>query len=136
MQYPVMDSEHKDLFNCVRELQSNPSDTDAANRCTQVYQDHFTHEEKLFLSSNRYPDNLAYRHKSKHDAFMATMRGLPSPVPAKWFKYALNWLTQHIKNTDFGYKNKMPHPVSDPFSWDESFLVYVSFSKLTLMKLQ
>merc|ERR1712089_19323 len=44
--------------------------------------------------------------------------------PQKWIDFAKNWLTQHIPNTDFKYKNKMPFPVADPYVWDESFQVH------------
>jgi hemerythrin len=54
------------------------------------------------------------------------MRGLSTPVSQKWIDFAKYWLTQHIHNTDFRYKDKMPHHVADPYVWDESYQVYVS----------
>merc|ERR1711951_199847 len=69
------------------------------------------------------PAEELYQHINKHNAFIATMRGLKTPVASSWIDYATNWSTQHIKNTDFRYKDKMPHPVADPYVWDESFLV-------------
>jgi len=121
--YPDMDDEHKPLFSCVEELKTKPDDADLLASCYQSYVDHFVHEQSLFTKSSLYPAEEAYQHTNKHNAFLATMRGLKTPVPSSWIDYATNWLTQHIKNTDFRYKNKMPHPVADPYVWDESFLV-------------
>ena len=72
-----------------------------------------------------YADVDKYQHINKHNAFLATMRGLFTPVSQKWIDFAQNWLTQHIHNTDFRYKDKMPFHVADPYVWDESFQVYV-----------
>merc|ERR1711962_245666 len=121
--YPDMDDEHKPLFSCVEELKTKPDDADLLASCYQSYVDHFVHEQSLFTKYSLYPAEEAYQHTNKHNAFLATMRGLKTPVPSSWIDYATNWLTQHIKNTDFRYKNKMPHPVADPYVWDESFLV-------------
>merc|ERR1712133_44427 len=121
--YPDMDDEHKPLFSCDEELKTKPDDADLLASCYQSYVDHFVHEQSLFTKSSLYPAEEAYQHTNKHNAFLATMRGLKTPVPSSWIDYATNWLTQHIKNTDFRYKNKMPHPVADPYVWDESFLV-------------
>merc|ERR1719369_1734805 len=57
----------------------------------------------------------------KHAAFMATAHDMKLPVDQKWLDFAKNWLSQHIPNTDFVYKNKMPFAVPDPYVWDESF---------------
>ena len=119
-----MDNEHKPLFECVEELKTKSGDADLLKSCYEKYVDHFEHEQSLFKKSNLYPAEEAYQHINKHDAFLSTMRGLKTPVPSTWIDYASNWLTQHIKNTDFRYKNKMPQPVADPYVWDESYLVH------------
>merc|ERR1711872_1120199 len=90
--------------------------------CLDSYIFHFNHEQSLFKNSTLYPSEEQYQHINKHDAFLATMKGLTVPVATEWINYAANWLTQHIKNTDFRYKDKMPHPIADPYIWDESFL--------------
>ena len=104
-----MDEEHKPLFTCVAEIENHPNDQKLIDSCLEAYVEHFNHEQSLFTASNLYPDEEAYQHINKHDAFLATMRGLTTPVAQKWIDFAKNWLTQHIKNTDFRYKGKMPH---------------------------
>ena len=121
-----MDDEHRPLFACVVELKKTPGDAALLASCLKSYEDHFAHEEKLFTASNTYSDADEYQHINKHNAFLATMRGLSIPASQSFLNFAKNWLTQHIKNTDFRYKNKMPHHVADPYVWDESFQVNVS----------
>ena len=121
-----MDDEHKPLFQCVADIEADIENAGLIKSCMKLYEEHFQHEERLFTSSNLYPDEEAYQHINKHNAFLATMRGLTTPVAKTWIDFAKNWLTQHIKNTDFRYKDKMPHQVNDPYIWDESFQVNVS----------
>ena len=125
-QYKEMDDEHKPLFTCVADLEKTPEDADLLASCLKSYEDHFAHEQKLFTDSNTYADADKYQHINKHNAFLSTMRGLSSPASQTWLSFAKNWLTQHIRNTDFRYKGKMPHHVADPYVWDESFQVNVS----------
>merc|ERR1711887_268275 len=121
--YHDMDEEHKPLFTCVADLEKTPDDADLLASCLESYAFHFEHEQRLFKASNTYADVDKYQHINKHNAFLATMRGLSAPVSTGWIAFAKNWLTQHIHNTDFRYKNKMPHHVADPYVWDESFQV-------------
>ena len=121
-----MDEEHKPLFSCLEELKTKLDDKALLESCLESYIFHFNHEQDLFTNSTLYPSEEQYQHINKHNAFLATMKGLTVPVAASWIDYATNWLTQHIKNTDFRYKEKMPHPVADPYVWDESFLTNVS----------
>ena len=125
-----MDDEHKPLFSCLQKLGENPDDTDLLTTCLASYENHFSHEQSLFKASGTYPAEEAYQHVNKHDAFLATMRGVSTPVSPDWIAFAKNWLVQHIKNSDFRYKNKMPFPVSDPYVWDESYQVNVSIKTL------
>ena len=127
-----MDDEHKPLFDCLKKLESSPSDDSVLKECLENYTHHFEHEEELLSKSSLYPSEELYQHKNKHNAFLTVLKGVSTPVTQSWIDYAKNWLTQHIKNTDSRYKNKMPHPVADPYVWDESFLVNVSINCLIL----
>ena len=46
-----------------------------------------------------------------------------APVDLSEIKWSQDWLAQHIKNTDFGYKGALKHEVPEPYVWDESFKV-------------
>ena len=49
------------------------------------------------------------------------------PISTEAINEAKNWLTQHIKNTDFAYRGKLHlrrhYVVPDPYTWDDSFAV-------------
>jgi len=122
--YPQMDSEHKILFSCLHDVEADPTNADLAHSCIKSYEDHFKHEEKYLSESGTYSKEDLYQHINKHNAFLATAHGLSSPVDPKWIAFAKNWISQHIPNTDFKYKNKMPYTVPDPYVWDESFQVF------------
>ena len=68
---------------------------------------------------------------------MSTIQGTTVPVSKEMTEFIKNWLAQHIKNTDFSYKGKMPkvHPIPEPFQWDASFAVFVSNSNVFLIYL-
>ena len=89
----------------------------------------------------------ADEHKKKHDAsnffniyftlfiimnffqvFFKTLTWVTTPVSQEYVQYAKNWLAQHIKNTDFKYRYKLPtqHTVPEPYIWNNEFEVSVS----------
>merc|ERR1711872_1069049 len=119
VELPRIDDEHRGLFNAILLIERDNTKEHLTDAYIK-YRDHFEYEEGLFSQTK--DDEYVDSHKMKHNAFLATMKGLTVPVAASWIDYATNWLTQHIKNTDFRYKDKMPHPVADPYVWDESFL--------------
>ena len=112
------------LFSCLADVEANPSDAGILASCLKTYQDHFKAETDLLAQSATYPKEELYQHINKHNILLTSMEGLTTPVPQKWIDFAKNWLTQHIPNTDFRYKNMMPFPVADPYVWDESFEVF------------
>merc|ERR1712216_819911 len=119
--YQDMDEDHKVLFSCLADIEANPSDDGILASCLKSYQDHFKAETDLLAKSTTYPKEELYQHINKHNILLKSMAGLTTPVAQKWIDFAKNWLTQHIPNTDFRYKNMMPFPVADPYVWDESF---------------
>ena len=114
-----MDDDHKVLFSCHADVEANPSDEAILESCRKSYQDHFKAETDLLAKSSIYPKEELYQHLNKHNILFNSSAGLTTPVPQKWIDFAKNWLTQHIPNTDFRYKNMMPFPVADPYVWDE-----------------
>jgi len=122
--YKDMDEDHKELFSCLAAVEASPTDEALLRSCLQTYKDHFTAEEELMAKSSTYPKEELHQHINKHNLLLLTAESLTVPVSQEWIDFAKNWLTQHIPNTDFRYKEKLPFPVSDPIAWDESFQVY------------
>ena len=46
-----------------------------------------------------------------------------APVNLEDIKWAEDWLVQHIRNSDFGYRGALKHEVPEPYVWDEFFRV-------------
>merc|ERR1712080_112256 len=91
--YKDMDDEHKPLFTCISDVEANPNDGDLLASCLKSYEDHFRHEEALIANSATYSKSDLYQHINKHNSFLATARGLSTPVPQNWIDFAKNWLT-------------------------------------------
>ena len=121
VQQPQLDGEHRELFNglLLVESDNNPGNLAAAK---VQYHDHFSLEESLFCQTMS--ESYTADHKGKHKTFLARFDGWVTPVPASELTWAKNWLVQHIKNKDFKYVGSMPHPVSKPYDWNESFEVF------------
>jgi len=118
-----LDDEHKILFDLLEELKQNPNDVDVLNNNRDWFRDHFDYEEKQFLACGEPCD--ADAHKKKHDVFFKTLTWVTVPVSTEYIEWAANWFVQHIKNTDFRYKYKLPtqHKTPQPYIWNKEFEV-------------
>merc|ERR1712029_82507 len=89
-----------------------------------VFRDHFDYEEKQFMECGEPCD--ADAHKLKHDIFSKTLTWVTNPVSTEYMDFAMNWLAQHIKNTDFKYKYKLKtrHTTPEPYVWNKEFEVH------------
>merc|ERR1712168_1536699 len=114
-----LDDGHVILFNLMQQLGENPDDVDLLNKNRDIFRDHFDYEEKQFMACGEPCD--ADAHKKKHDIFFKTLTWVTNPVSQEYLDWAKNWLAQHIKNTDFGYRGHLKHEVPEPYVWDASF---------------
>merc|ERR1712192_90877 len=57
----------------------------------------------------------------KHVLFSERFAKMAAPVNHEEMKWAQDWLAQHIKNTDFGYRGHLKHDVPEPYVWDKTF---------------
>merc|ERR1711890_36361 len=130
--YTRLDNEHKNLFKVLAELKDNPNDIDILNNNRDTFRDHFDYEEKQFAVCGEVCD--ADAHKKKHDLVFKTLTWVTVPVSAEYIAFAANWLAQHIKNTDFKYRYKLPttHAVPQPYIWNTEFAV--AYPKLDNLK--
>merc|ERR1712080_460269 len=89
-----------------------------------TYVAHFVYEESQF-STILDADFDPADHKVRHDAIVNTLKGVVVPVSEEVTNFIENWLVQHIKNTDFKYKGKMPvvHAIPEPFRWTSYYAV-------------
>jgi len=122
--YEVLDNEHKILFELLEQLKQHPDDVDVLNNNRDWFRDHFDREEKEFMACGE-PCG-ADAHKRKHDVFFKTVTWVTVPVSQEYIEFAANWLVQHIKNTDFMYKYKLPthHNTPQPYIWNKEFEVF------------
>nr|ASW22253.1 hemerythrin [Capilloventer sp. Capillo1] len=102
--YDKLDTEHKGLFQGIFNVAANPSDAGALATLKQAVADHFASEEAMMKAGN-YPDYTT--HKAMHDDFTGTLNKVATPVSNDTIQFAKNWLVNHIKNTDFKYKDKL-----------------------------
>ena len=125
------------------DVQNNPNKQALVDELHKLMRDHFYYEEKQFCDSLDLPWDYCKEHKKKHVLFSARFNKFAAPVAEEDIKaqikcllddknynyllqWAQDWLAQHIKNTDFGYKGHLKHEVPEPYVWDESFATNVS----------
>ena len=122
-----MDDEHVGLFDVVREMEEHPGDAAVWEKLNNLYNEHFAAEEDLFTTIRDNTHDIA-DHRQRHMGLMKTIKGAVLPISGEITEFIKNWLAQHIMNTDFTYKGKMPkiHDVPNPYVWDASFAVFVS----------
>ena len=76
---------------------------------------------------------LIFLTLTRYKSYLSRIAKLVSPVTHDEIYYAMDWLAQHIKNTDFGYKGHLKHEVPEPYIWDASFATDVSIVNETFI---
>nr|AQV13628.1 hemerythrin [Drilonereis sp. EP-2017] len=102
--YDSIDKQHQGLFDGVFAVEKAPGDGGKLAALVKIVGDHFSAEEAMMTAKN-YP--AFSDHKAKHDEFLGTIKGLSAPVDGKTVDFAKDWLVNHIKEIDFGYKGKL-----------------------------
>merc|ERR1712133_338127 len=102
-------------FEAMYNLEQNLGDQGLVDTLQELLRDHFYYEEKQFCDALDLPWDYCKEHKKKHVLFSGKFEENND------IKWAQDWLVQHIKNTDFGYKGHLKHKVPEPYVWDASF---------------
>ena len=108
------------------DVENHPDDQNKVDKLQELMRDHFYYEEGQFCDSLDLPWDYCKEHKKKHVLFSEQFEKMAAPVNHEQMKWAQDWLAQHIKNTDFGYRGHLKHDVPEPYVWDESFATDVS----------
>jgi len=121
--YPRLDEEHVNLFKAMYNVENDLTNQDKVDALMKIMREHFFYEEAQFCDALNLPWDYCKEHKKKHSDFSERFAKMYAPVDLAEIKWAQDWLAQHIKNTDFGYKGGLKHEVPEPYVWDESFKV-------------
>ena len=105
----------------MRAVENDPMSQNKIDDLKDIMRNHFIYEESQFCDAKDIDWEYCKEHKKKHVLFSEKLAKMEAPVDNSEIKWAQNWLVQHIKNTDFGYKGKLAHPVPEPYVWDETF---------------
>jgi len=103
--YASIDEEHRGLFKGIFDVAGAPGDAGKLGTLVDLVKAHFATEEAIFAKSPDYKE--ADTHKATHADFVTKLGGLSTPVGPDTIKFAKEWLVNHIKGTDFGYKGKL-----------------------------
>merc|ERR1712080_14983 len=114
--YKRLDDEHIGLFESMYDLEMNLSSQEKVDNLQRLMRDHFYYEEAQFCDALDLPWDYCKEHKKKHVKFSERFAKIVAPVDMAEIKWAQNWLAQHIKNTDFGYKGFLKHEVPEHMS--------------------
>jgi hemerythrin family non-heme iron protein len=101
--YEKLDEEHKGLFQGIFACAKDPSDAKALGDLAAAVKTHFDNEEAMMLASDQYKGQYP-SHKPLHEDFLQKLGTLSVPLSADQLQFAKEWLVNHIKGTDFGYK--------------------------------
>merc|ERR1712112_356319 len=123
--YKRLDDEHIGLFESMYDVERNLHSQDKVDNLQRLMRDHFYYEEAQFCDALDLPWDYCKEHKEKHVKFSERFAKMIAPVDMSEIKWAQDWLAQHIKNTDFGYKGFLKHEVPEPYVWDESFKLII-----------
>ena len=105
----------------MREVEEDLLSQNKVDELKDLLRDHFVYEERQICDSKDIDWEYCKEHKKKHVLFSEKLAKMDAPVDEAEIKWAQNWLAQHIRNTDFGYKGKLSHPIPEPYVWDSSF---------------
>jgi hemerythrin family non-heme iron protein len=103
--YDNLDEEHKGLFQGIFTCAKDPTDGKALETLATAVKTHFANEEAMMQKSTNYTEFA--NHKPLHDDFVKKLGTLTVPLTADQLHFAKEWLVNHIKGTDFGYKGKL-----------------------------
>nr|AQV13694.1 hemerythrin [Nephtys incisa] len=101
--YEQIDEEHKGLFDGIFAC-CEKNDAATLQALVAKVKEHFENEEKL-MTEKKYSDLDA--HKAIHAKFIGDLNGLSAPLKDDKIIYAKEWLVNHIKGTDFKYKDQL-----------------------------
>ena len=108
-QYHRLDEEHDVLFAQILAVSQHPENADNLAILKKEMWNHFQYEEQRYCAV---PGYNCVDHKMKHYKFWVILDDLHVPVGCEEINWSKNWFTQHIKNTDHGYKTRLIGPDS------------------------
>ena len=102
------------LFAQILVVSQHPENADFLATLKKGMWDHIQYDEQRYCALYEYN---SVDHKMKHYKFWVILDDLQVTVGCEEINWSKNWLAQHIKNTDHGYKTRLNgHDTGDNFS--------------------
>ena len=102
------------LFAQILAVSQHPENADFLATLKKGMWDHIQYDEQRYCALHEYN---SVDHKMKHYKFWVILDDLQVTVGCEEINWSKNWLAQHIKNTDPGYKTRLNgHDTGDNFS--------------------